>query len=58
MPVNIRPGRPADVPVLFELIQELALFERAPHEVTNTPEQLLQDGFGENPAYGLSLIHI
>lgn len=53
MSVTIRPGRPEDVPAVFELIQELALYERAPQEVTNTPEQLLQDGFGENPAYGV-----
>ncbi len=48
----IRQGTKEDVPAAFQLIQELALFERAPHEVDNTPERMLQDGFGENPVYG------
>jgi ribosomal protein S18 acetylase RimI-like enzyme len=49
---QIRPAKPEDVPAIFRLIQELALFEKAPEEVENTPEQLLADGFGTNPAYG------
>jgi GNAT superfamily N-acetyltransferase len=50
--IAIRPGTEADVPAAFTLIQELALFERAPHEVSNTIEAMLQDGFGPNPVYG------
>lgn len=50
---TLRPGQPADVPEVFTLIEELALFEKAPEQVTNTPEALLRDGFGENPLYGL-----
>ncbi len=50
--IGIRKAIRLDVPQIFELIKELALFEKAPHEVTNTPEQLLKDGFGENPLYG------
>lgn len=42
---------PADLPRAFELIQELALYERAPEEVTNTLELMLQDGFGERPVF-------
>jgi GNAT superfamily N-acetyltransferase len=53
MTTHIRPGARTDVPALFELIEELAAYERAPHEVTNTPEQLERDGFGENPLYGV-----
>ena len=51
--VIIREGRPEDVPAVMGLIHELALFERAPEEVINTTEQLLKDGFGEQPLYGL-----
>lgn len=50
--VIIRQGTPTDVPAAFTLVQELALFEKAPHEVDNTPERMLQDGFSENPVFG------
>jgi GNAT superfamily N-acetyltransferase len=50
--IRIRTGTRDDVPAAFALIQELALFEKAPHEVSNTPERMLEDGFGENPVYG------
>lgn len=49
---HIRKGTPEDINALHALICELAEFERALPEVTNTPEQLLKDGFGENPLYG------
>lgn len=48
---KIRNARPEDCSAIFELIAELALFERAPEKVTNTPESLLKDGFGEYPLY-------
>lgn len=50
--INIRDGRREDLPTVLTLIKELAAFERAPHEVTNTIEQLEQDGFGARPIYG------
>src|SRR5215813_13952208 len=39
-----------DVPIILELIQDLATYERAPEEVTATEEQLIDVLFGENPA--------
>ena len=36
---------------IFRLINALALFERAPEEVTLTLAQFEEDGFGENPAW-------
>lgn len=51
--VNIRKGRKQDVNAVFELIKELALYEKAPEQVTLTLEQLEEDGFGSNPIYGL-----
>lgn len=54
----IRPATPEDVPVIMQLIRELAEYEKAPHEVTNTEEQLLADGFGENPVFGAFLAEI
>lgn len=49
---KIREGKKSDLPRVFELIKELAEFERAPHEVTNTVQRMEEDGFGNNPIYG------
>jgi GNAT superfamily N-acetyltransferase len=46
----IRPAFVADVPVILELIRDLATYERAPDEVTATEEQLVDVLFGERPA--------
>ena len=51
MPVEIREARPEDVSRIHELIVELAVFEKEPDSVHTTPEELLEDGFGEHPAY-------
>jgi len=53
MVMTIRTGKKEDLPQVLELVKELALFERAPHEVTNTVERMERDGFGPNPIYGL-----
>lgn len=50
--ITIRRGRKEDIPRTLELIKELALYERAPQEVTNTVELMEHDGFGANPIYG------
>lgn len=50
--IKIRPGKKEDLPRVLELVKELAIYERAPHEVTNTIERLEEDGFGEHPVYG------
>lgn len=52
MAITIRTGIKQDIPRVLELIKELALYERAPHEVTNTVEMMERDGFGPNPIYG------
>jgi GNAT superfamily N-acetyltransferase len=49
---SIRTGNKADLPRVLELIKELALYERAPDEVTNTLEKMEEDGFGKKPIYG------
>lgn len=36
---------------MFALIRELALFEKAPEQVTNTESAMLHDGFGEHPVF-------
>ncbi len=50
--IRIREGRKEDLPQVLALIQELALYEKAPDEVENTLEMMVEDGFGENPIYG------
>jgi GNAT superfamily N-acetyltransferase len=50
--VKIRDGIKADLPRVLELIKELAIFEKALEEVSNTVDQMEEDGFGSNPIYG------
>ena len=46
---EIRPAGVEDVPVILQLIRDLATYERAPDEVTATEEQLVDVLFGERP---------
>lgn len=48
MKVQIRAAREVDVSAIFSLIQELAAYELAPEQVTNTPENLSADLFDKN----------
>lgn len=43
--INIRAAREADMPAVLELIRELAIYEKAPNEVTVTLDELIHDGF-------------
>jgi GNAT superfamily N-acetyltransferase len=47
---SIRPARVSDVPIILQLIRDLATYERAPNDVTATEEQLIDVLFGEKPA--------
>ena len=47
----LRHGDENDVPGIFKLIKELAIFERAPEAVINTEKMLKADGFGKNSIY-------
>lgn len=46
----IRSVTPDDVPAILTLIRDLATYERAPHEVINTAEELHRHLFSERPA--------
>jgi len=48
--LRIRPARVQDVPIILQLIRDLATYERAPDQVTATKEQLVDVLFGERPA--------
>ena len=49
--IQIRPATPSDIPLMLAFIHELADYEREPHSVRMTEEQLLEDGFGKTPQY-------
>ncbi len=49
--VNIRVAVKTDCERLLELINELALYERAPEEVTVTLAEFEEAGFGKNPVW-------
>ena len=51
MEITIRRAVKDDCPRLLELIQELATYERAPHEVTVTLDHFIESGFGEQPVW-------
>lgn len=50
---TIREGKIEDLPRVLELVKELALYEKAPEQVTNTLEMMQEDGFGPHPIFGL-----
>lgn len=49
--ISIRTATKEDVPKLLDLIHELAVYEKAPNEVTNTLEMMQEDGFGTKKLY-------
>jgi GNAT superfamily N-acetyltransferase len=49
--MDIRKGKPEDMESVLGLIQELAIFEKEPDAVLITQEDLIRDGFGENPLF-------
>jgi GNAT superfamily N-acetyltransferase len=51
MQINLRVAVKEDCPRLLELVHELALFEKAPEEVTVTLEEFENAGFGNKPVW-------
>ena len=56
--ISIRRAVLEDCPRLLELIHELAHFEKAPHEVTVTPEHFAESGFGPHPVWWAFVITV
>ena len=54
--MKIRAATRDDVPVILQLIRDLATYERAPNEAIATEEQLVDVLFGERPAAEVSLV--
>ena len=55
MEIIIRKGEKKDIPAVLALIRELATFEKAPAEVTNTESDMEKDGFGDRPVFILQV---
>ncbi len=51
MNIAIRKGTKTDLPAVLNLVKELAIYEKAPNEVTVTLSDMERDGFGENPIF-------
>lgn len=49
--IHIRKAQETDCERMMELVRELALYERAPQEVTVTMEHFRQSGFGPQPVW-------
>jgi GNAT superfamily N-acetyltransferase len=51
MDITIRRAKKEDCVRLLELVTELAIYERAPNDVTVSLEHFIESGFGENPVW-------
>lgn len=49
--INIRKGESQDIPSVYNLIKELAEYEKAANEVETSIESMLEDGFGKDPLF-------
>jgi GNAT superfamily N-acetyltransferase len=58
MDITLSPVAPAEIPVLMELIRELARFEKLEHEFTATAESLHAALFRSQPAAGALLARV
>ena len=51
MEIKLRKAQASDCPDMLELVRELAIFERAPDEVTVTLDHFVEMGFGPHPIW-------
>jgi GNAT superfamily N-acetyltransferase len=50
-PITVRRAIKEDCPAIMKLINELAVYEKAPQEVTVTLDHFIESGFGERPVW-------
>ncbi len=58
MEINIRKATKEDCKRMMELVHELALFEKAPKEVTVEFDHFVESGFGEHPVWWASVAEV
>jgi GNAT superfamily N-acetyltransferase len=51
MNITLRKASREDVPAMLALVKELANYEKATDEVEVTEKEMVEDGFGKNPAF-------
>lgn len=49
--IHIRKATEQDVVAIHDLVRELAIYEKAEHEVETSPEIYARDGFGSHPFF-------
>ncbi|HXH49924.1 MAG TPA: GNAT family N-acetyltransferase [Terriglobia bacterium] len=47
----IRPAEAKDIPLIVQLIRELAEYEKEPHQAVATDQDIWRDGFSGNPKF-------
>lgn len=58
MKSTLRPAVPSDVPFILQMIHALADYEKEPHEVTITAQELLRDGFADRPLFQCLILEL
>lgn len=58
MHISIRKATIKDLPEVLALVKELAIYEKAAHEVKITISELEKDGFGEHPLFWIILAEV
>jgi len=56
--INIRRATKDDIGLVRDLVMELAIFEKAPEEVTSSLADYVQEGFSDNPLFTTNLIYL
>ena len=49
--IKVRASKPGDEQSIYDLVKALAIYEKAPDEVINTPEQIAKDLFENKICY-------
>ena len=53
--IDIRRATKEDIGLVRDLVMELAIFEKAPDEVTSSLADYMQEGFSDNPLFSANL---
>ena len=56
--IKIRRATKEDIGLVRDLVMELAIFEKAPEEVTSSLADYVQEGFSDNPLFTANLIYL